>query len=136
VRWALALAIAVGLAAVGSAVYVVVQNRDPAPGDISACVIKAGLSPVHSSAALQLARADASSGALRPLRRWDYGRTDGVLLAPPDRSYAVLVLSNPDAPSLRGDIARRVYDQPSAFPLVVAESPITGILVRCATRKR
>ncbi|HVP03516.1 MAG TPA: hypothetical protein VMT10_13175 [Solirubrobacteraceae bacterium] len=135
-KWALALALLVGVAAVGTAVYVVVHNRDPVPNDISACVTKAGLTVAHNSAALGVARADVAQGALRPVRRWDFGRTDGVLLQPPDRSYAILALSNPSAPSLGGDVGRRVYEQPSAYPLVAVEDPVTGRLVRCANASR
>ena len=133
-KWALALLVVVAAATIGTAVYVVLHNRDPVPNDITACVNKAGLTVAHNSAALNVARADVETGALRPVRRWDFGRTDGVLLQPPDRSYAILVLSNPDAPSLGGDVGRRVYDQPNAFPLVSVETPVTGVLVRCAKK--
>ncbi len=135
-RWAIALVVVVAAATIGTAVYVVLHNRDPVPNDITACVNKAGLTVAHNSAALNVARADVSTGALRPVRRWDFGRTDAVLLQPPDRSYAVLALSNPDAPSLGGDVGRRVYDQPNAFPLVAVETPVTGSLVACAKRSQ
>ena len=35
--------IAFALAAIGAGVYVVLWNRDPVPGDVEACIRKAGL---------------------------------------------------------------------------------------------
>lgn len=131
-KLAIALVVATGLVALGAAAYVVLWNRDPAPNDVAACVRRAGLPIVRSNTALGVARADAAVGALRAVRRWDFGRTEGVLLAPADRAYAVLVLSNPDAPSLRGDASRRVYSGPGSFPLVAVEKPVRGRLLRCA----
>ncbi len=74
-KWALALVVVVAAATIGTAVYVVLHNRDPVPNDITACVNKAGLTVAHNSAALNVARADVEARVLRPVRRWDYGRT-------------------------------------------------------------
>ena len=133
-KWLIALVGLIGVAAVGVAVYVVLDNRDPVPNDISACVKKADLTIARSSSALGVVRADAAAGGLRVARRWDFGRTDAVLLRPESGTYDLLVLSNPDAPSLRGDVGRRAYDTPGSFPLVAVELPARGRLAACAQR--
>ena len=126
-KWLVAL---VALTAVGAAVVatkVVLDNRDPVPADTLACVRKAGLAPVRSS--------DALAGTLRVTRRWDWGRTSGALIRGTGDDWAVLALWNADTPSpltTRG--LGRVFERPSAFPLVAVESPDAGALQNCATR--
>ena len=89
----------------------------------------------RSSASLEVARLDAVRGELRPARRWDWGRTSGVLLQGPPKDYAVLALWNVDTPSLAGgDVGRRVYESPGRFPVVSAETPVRGRLALCARR--
>lgn len=134
-RWAIALVVVTALATVGVATYVVLENRDPVPADVLACVREANLPLNRSTASLNVARRDALSGELRPLRRWDWGRTSGVLLQGPARDYVVLALWNVDTPSLaRGDVGRRVYESPGRFPVVSAETPGRGRLALCAAR--
>ena len=134
-RWALALVVVTALAAIATAVYVVLDNRDPVPADTLACVRKQKLELTRSSASLEVARQDAIRGTLRPARRWDWGRTNGVLLQGPAKNYAVLALWNADSPSLAsGDVGRRVYESPGRFPVVSAESPVRGRLALCARR--
>lgn len=135
-KWALALVVVTALAAITTAVYVVVDNRDPVPSDTLACVREQKLSLNRSSASLEVARLDAIRGDLRPARRWDWGRTSGVLLQGPAKDYAVLALWNVDTPSLAsGDVGRRVYESPGRFPVVSAESPVRGRLVLCARQQ-
>ena len=135
-RWTLLLVVVTAVAAVATAVYVVLDNRDPVPADTLACVRKQKLELTRSSAALEIARQDAIRGELRPTRRWDWGRTNGVLLQGPAKNYAVLALWNADTPSLAGgDIGRRVYASPGRFPVVSAESPVLGRLALCARQQ-
>ena len=135
IRVAVALVIVAALGAVGVGIYVVLDNRDPVPSDVLACVRDADLPLNRSSASLNLARQDALSGRLTVARRWDWGRTSGVLLRGAAGDYAVLALWNQDTPSLAtGDVGRRVYESPGRFPVVSAETPPRGRLVRCAER--
>jgi hypothetical protein len=133
IRWSIALVVVAALIAAGAAIYVVLDNRDPVPADVLACVRSAELPLNRSTASLNLAREDASTGRLVVTRRWDWGRTSGVLLQGPVRDYALLALWNSDTPSLAaGDVGRRVYESPGRFPVVSAERPLRGRLVRCA----
>lgn len=135
-KWLAALAVLVAAASITVAVVVVVRERDPVPDEIRACLDEAGLSLARSSEALGVARADATSGDLRAVRRWDWGRTAGVLLQAPQRDYAVLALWNADTPSLaRGDVGRRVYSAPSKFPAVAIQVPRSDRLIACAERQ-
>jgi hypothetical protein len=134
-RSAVALVVVFALLAAGVAIYVVLHNRDPVPDDVLACVQKAGLPLNRSSASLEVARRDALTGKLVIRRRWDWGHTNGVLLQGPVGDYAVLALWNSDTPSLEsGDVGRRLYESPGEFPVVSAETPLSGRLVHCAER--
>ena len=135
-KWLIGLAAIVALASLGVAAYIVLKDRDPVPADVRACVSKAGLDQARSSEALGAARIDANDGRLRVTRRWDWGRTSGVLLQGPRKDYAVLALWNDDTPSLaRGDVGRRVFETPASFPAVVLELPESGRLVACAEKQ-
>ncbi len=132
-KFLIALVAVFALAAAAAGVYVVLWNRDPVPNDMEACVRKAGIPLVRSTDALTLVRPDAAAGDLEVVRRFDWGRTDGVLLAGPQRDYVLLALWNPDTPSLaRGDVGRRVYDSPALFPIVALERPDDKELLACA----
>lgn len=121
------------LAAGATGVYVVLDNRDPVPGDVQACVREAGLTFARSTGSLTRARADAIAGDLRVVRRWDWDPSRAVLLTGPAGDYALLALWNPSTPSLaRADAGRRVYDAPERFPVVSLESPDRGRLRACA----
>jgi hypothetical protein len=133
IRFLIGLVVVAAVAAVGAGVYVVLWNRDPVPNDIEACVRKANLPLARSTDALNLVRPDAAAGDLKVARRWDWGRTKGVLMAGPQGDYVLLTLWNSDTPSLaRGDVGRRVYDSPALFPIVALESPDRKDLVACA----
>lgn len=128
-----ALVALAAVAAVATAVYVVLDNRDPVPGDVEACVREAGLSFAHSTGALTRARADAGAGELRVVRRWDWDPSRAVLLTGRAGDYALLALWNSSTPSLaRADAGRRVHDAPERFPVVSLESPDRGRLRACA----
>jgi hypothetical protein len=130
-----ALTVLCALAALGAGVYVVLENRDPVPGDVQACLRDQGLAIARSTDSLGALRVDASAGDLRPTRRWDWGRTQGLMLTGPLRDYAVLALWNPETPSLRtGDVGRRVYDSPERFPVVVVEKPDRKVAAACAEK--
>lgn len=132
-KFLVGLVAVLALAAVGVGVYVVLWNRDPVPNDIEACIRKAGLPLARSTDALNPVRADAAAGDLEVVRRWDWGRTDGVLLAGPRRDYVLLTLWNGDTPSLAGgDVGRRVYDSPALFPIVALERPDGKVLAACS----
>lgn len=135
-KWLLALVAVSAAASLAVGARVVLHNRDPVPGDTIACARKAGLSLARSSDALTLMRADVQAHTLRVLRRWDWGRSSGVLVggSAPGR-FAVLALWNADTPSLAADAAlSRIYDRPNHFPAVFAELPDAGALVRCARK--
>ena len=134
-KWAVALVALMVIASIGVGVYVVLENRDPVPSDALACVREAKLPLNRSSSSLEIARQDALRGELRATRRWDWGRTSGVLLQGPAKDYAVLALWNVDTPSLAGgDVGRRVYASPGRFPVVSAETPVLGRLAVCARK--
>jgi hypothetical protein len=121
------------LASFGVGAYVVLWNRDPVPNDVEACVRKAGLPLARSAEALALVRPDAAAGKLKVRQRWDWGHTNGVLLAGPVGDYTLLALWNGDSPSLAsGDVGRRVYDSPDRFPVVALETPDRKVLLTCA----
>ena len=64
IRWSIALVVVAALAAAGAAIYVVLDNRDPVPADVLACVRNADLPLNRSTASLNLARQDALTGRL------------------------------------------------------------------------
>ena len=111
------------------------DNRDPVPADTLACVRKQKLG---ADALERLARRSPAATRCRglPRARRGWGRTSGVLLEGGRSSdYAVLALWNVDTPSLAtGDVGRRVYESPGRFPVVSAETPVLGRLVRCAEK--
>jgi hypothetical protein len=136
VKWLLLLCVLAAAGAITTGVVVVLNERDPVPADVRACLREADLTLARSPEALGVARPDASTGQLRAVRRWDWGRTSGVLLQGPERDYAVLALWNADTPSLaRGDIGRRVYSTPSEFPVVSLQVPRSDRLVACAEQQ-
>ena len=134
-KWAFAfLAVAI-IASFGTAIYIVLGNRDPVPNEISACVKKAGLAQARSQDALSAVRADIAAGGLKIAQRWDWGKTRGVLFEGPAKSYAMLALWNSDSASLaKADAGQKVFNAPGALPLVSVEVPDNGVLRRCAQR--
>ena len=128
------LAVAI-IASFGTAIYIVLGNRDPVPNEISACVKKAGLAQARSQDALSAVRADIAAGGLKIAQRWDWGKTRGVLFEGPAKSYAMLALWNSDSASLaKADAGQKVFNAPGALPLVSVEVPDNGVLRRCAQR--
>lgn len=133
IKFLIGLVVAVAIAAVGVGVYVVLWNRDPVPNDVEACIREAGLPLARSTDALSAVRLDAAAGDLEVIRRWDWGRTKGVMFTGAQRDYVLLALWNSDTPSLAsGDVGRRVYDSPALFPIVALERPDGKLLVGCA----
>lgn len=135
-KWLVALVALTIVGAVVAAVKVVFDNRDEVPGNTVACVRKAGLAPVRSRDSLALMRGDVEAGTLHVVRRWDWGRTSGVLIrGAASTDYRVLALWSGDSPSLAGDAAlARVYERPNQFPLVATEAPAKGVLEGCAVK--
>lgn len=132
-KWLTALVVVLGVASLGTAIYVVLANRDPAPADMRACLREQRVDLARSSESLTAVRADASVGALRVVRRWDWGRTSGVLLAGPRRDATLLALWNENTPSLAGaDAGRRIYETPGRFPVVAVQAGGGARLLRCA----
>jgi hypothetical protein len=127
----------IAAASIGTGIYVVMTNRDPAPQEVIACVREKDLVIARSPDALGVARQDVIAGRLSVVRRWDFGRTEAALLAPGDRSYAVLALANADTSSVRGgrrEVGLRIYEKPNTFPLVALETPDRGRLAACAQK--
>ena len=132
-KWAIALLVVAVIASFGTAIYIVLGNRDPVPNEISACVKKAGLAQARSQDALSAVRADIVAGGLKVAQRWDWGKTRGVLFVGPAKSYAMLALWNSDSASLAGaDAGQKVFDAPGTLPLVSVEVPDGGLLLSCA----
>lgn len=134
-KWLVALVALTAVSAAVVATKVVLDNRDPVPADTLACVRKSGLAPARSSDALAVMRGDALAGTLRVVRRWDWGRTSGVLIRGAGDDWTALALWRADTPSpLTRRGLNRVYERPSEFPLIAVESPDAGALQRCAVR--
>ena len=123
------------VASFATAIYIVLGNRDPVPNEISACVKRAGLAQARSQDALSAVRADIAAGPLKITRRWDWGKTRGVLFEGPGKSYAMLALWNSDSASLAAsDAGQKVFNAPGTLPLVSVEVPDNGVLLSCAQR--
>ena len=134
-KWAFAVLLVCIAASFGTAIYIVVGNRDPVPNEIAACVKRAGLAQARSQDALSAVRADIEAGSLRPAERWDWGKTRAVLFEGTGGSYTMLALWNSDSQSLAGnDAAAKVFDSPGQLPLVSVEVPAGAELKRCAER--
>ena len=134
-KWAFAVLIVCIVASFATAIYIVLDNRDPVPNEISACVKRAGLAQARSQDALSAVRADIVAGGLQVAQRWDWGKTRGVLFEGPAKSYAMLALWNSDSASLAGaDAGQKVFDAPGALPLVSVEVPDSGVLLSCAQK--
>lgn len=134
-KWAFAVLIVCIVASFATAIYIVLDNRDPVPNEISACVKRAGLAQARSQDALSAVRADIVAGGLKVAQRWDWGKTRGVLFEGPAKSYAMLALWNSDSASLAGaDAGQKVFDAPGALPLVSVEVPDSGVLLSCAQK--
>ena len=135
-KWLIALVALTAAGAVFAATKVVLDNRDPVPGDTVACARRAGIAVARSPDALSVMRPDVLAGRLRTVRRWDWGRTSGVLIQGSlPRAYRVLALWSADTPSLAGDRAlTRAFEHPNLFPFVAAEVPAGRELARCALR--
>ena len=134
-RWAFAVLVVCVVASFATAIYIVLGNRDPVPNEISACVKRAGLAQARSQDALSAVRADIAAGPLKITRRWDWGKTRGVLFEGPGKSYAMLALWNSDSASLAAsDAGQKVFDAPGTLPLVSVEVPDNGVLLSCAQR--
>ncbi len=134
-KWAFTfLAVAI-IASFGTAIFIVLGNRDPVPNEIAACVKKAGLAQARSQDALSAVRADIAAGGLKIAQRWDWGKTRGVLFEGPGKSYAMLALWNSDSASLAdADAGQQVFNSPGALPLVSVEVPDNSLLLSCAQR--
>ena len=134
-KWALGFLVVAIIASFGTALYIVLGNRDPVPNEIAACVKKAGLAQARSQDALSVVRADIAAGPLKITERWDWGKTRAVLFEGPAKSYAMLALWNSDSASLASsDAGQKVFDAPGALPLVSVEVPDNGALLSCAQR--
>lgn len=135
-KWLVALVVVCAGLAAGAAVYVVLWNRDPVPNEVGSCLRKAKLPLVRSSDGLSLLRAEIQANPkLRPVRRWDWGRTKGLLIRGEAGRFAVLALWNDRGPSLAGpDAADRIYRTPARYSIVSLEAPDDGGLVRCAEK--
>ena len=120
--------------AVGAAAWVILWNRDPVPNEVGACLRKAKLPLVRSPDGLSLLRAEIQANPrLRPVRRWNWGRTRGLLIRGEAGRFALLALWNDRGPSLAGPGAvRRIYRTPARFSIVSLEVPDEGRLELCA----
>ncbi len=134
-KWLIALVALTAVGAVAVAAKVVLDNRDPVPGDTLRCLRRSGLELARGNDALGVMRPDVAAKTLRVVRRWDWGRTAGVLISGSGKDYVALALWSGDSPSLATTASlARVYERPSAFPVVAIERPDNGALRRCAAR--
>lgn len=133
-KWLVALVVLCAGLAVSAAVYVVLWNRDPVPNEVGACLRKAKLPLVRSPDGLSAFRAEIRADPdLQPTRRWNWGRTRGLLYEVSGNRFALLALWNDRGPSLAGpDAARKIYRTPARYSIVSVESPNEGRLELCA----
>jgi len=134
VKWLIALVVLCAGLAVSAAVYVVLWNRDPVPNEVGACLRKAKLPLVRSADGLSAFRAEIRANpGLEPVRRWNWGRTKGLLFEVPGNRFALLALWNDRGPSLAGPgSAEKIYRTPARYSIVSVEAPDEGRLERCA----
>lgn len=135
-KWLVAVVLVCAGLAAGAAVYVVLWNRDPVPNEVGTCLRKAKIPLVRSPDGLSVLRAEIEANPnLRPIRRWDWGRTKGLLIKGKGDRFALLALWNDRGPSLAGpDAADRIYKTPARYSIVSLEVPDEGRLVRCAEK--
>lgn len=135
-KWLVALVVVCAGLAFGAAAYVVLWNRDPVPGEVGACLRKARLPLVRSADGLSVLRAEIQANPrFRPVRRWDWGRTQALLFRGQAGRFALLALWNDRGPSLAGPgAAERIYRTPARFSIVSLEVPDDGRLERCAAQ--
>lgn len=133
-KWVIALVVVCAGFAVGAAAYVILWNRDPVPNEVGSCLRKAGLTLVRSPDGLSAFRAEISANpGLQPARRWNWGRTRGLLYEASGERFALLALWNDRGPSLAGpNAAVKIESAPARFSIVSVESPNEGRLERCA----
>ena len=133
-KWLVALVVLCAGLAVSAAVYVVLWNRDPVPNEVGACLRKAKLPLVRSADGLSAFRAEIRAvPGLQPTRRWNWGRTRGLLYEVSGDRFALLALWNDRGPSLAGrDAARKIYRTPARYSIVSVETPNEGRLELCA----
>lgn len=133
-KWLVGLVVVCAALAIGTGAYVVLSNRDPVPNEVGSCLRKAKIPLVRSSDGLALLRAELQANPrLKPVRRWNWGRTKGLLLRGEAGRFAVLALWNDRGPSLAGPgAAGRIYRTPARFSIVSIEVPDEGRLVLCA----
>ncbi|MFM8761663.1 MAG: hypothetical protein ACKOQ0_06010 [Solirubrobacterales bacterium] len=133
-KWLVALVVLCAGLAVSAAVYVVLWNRDPVPNEVGACLRKAKLPLVRSADGLSAFRAEIRAvPGLQPTRRWNWGRTRGLLYEVSGNRFALLALWNDRGPSLAGrDAARKIYRTPARYSIVSVETPNEGRLELCA----
>ena len=134
-KWAFAALVVCIIASFATAIFIVLDNRDPIPNQISACVKNAGLAQARSQDALSAGRADLAAGPLKVKQLWDWGKSRAVLFEGPAKSYAMLALWSADSVSLAGaNAGARVFNSPGTLPLVSVEVPDRNLLFQCAQR--
>lgn len=110
----------VALMAVASVVALIVAisgTRDPVPGQLRTCAQDARLAIVLGQGDLDgQPRSDIRADAVREVQRTKVGDDTAVILQ--GTAFRLLVVGTDDSPSLDGDLARRVYENPSAYALV------------------
>lgn len=133
-KWLIALVVLCAGLAVAAAAYVITWNRDPVPNEVGTCLRKEKLALVRSPDGLSAFRAELEADPkLAPVRRWDWGRTEGLLYRGKAGSFALLALWNDRGPSLAGaNAAEKIYTTPARFSIVSLEVPDEGRLLRCA----
>lgn len=135
-KWLVALVVLCAGLAFAAGAYVVLWNRDPVPNEVGSCLRKNKLTLVRSPDGLSVLRAELDANPrLQPVRRWDWGRTKGLLIKGEADRFALLALWNDRGPSLAGsNAAERIYRTPARFSIVSVESPDEGKLERCAEK--
>ncbi len=133
-KWLIALVVLCAGLAVSAAVYVVLWNRDPVPGEVGACLRKGKLPLVRSADGLSAFRAEIRAEPdLQPTQRWNWGRTRGLLYEVSGNRFALLALWNDRGPSLAGpDAAEKIYRTPARYSIISVEAPNEGRLKLCA----
>ncbi len=135
-KWLIALVVLCAGLAFATAAYVVLWNRDPVPNEVGACLREARLPLVRSADGLSVLRAEIEANPrFAPVRRWDWGRTKGLLFRGEAGRFALLALWNDRGPSLAGrNAAERIYATPARYSIVSLEVPDEGRLELCAEK--
>ncbi|MTD46487.1 hypothetical protein GKE82_19885 [Conexibacter sp. W3-3-2] len=130
----IAALVAIGVAVtITVLVLAIIRTHDDVSDDLARCIEQGDAAIVRGPDLLGPLRADLANGfAPRVLRRYRLGENGAVLLE--GTGYRVLALDGRNGPSLEGEVALRIFRDPSEFAVVgVERDPMKGVLAGCAS---